>query len=96
MSEGQGAFNLSDMALAGQGVTSEMSVLTTTTGTNPLPAGDYTLEIRLSEADKKRGVGKCGVGRGNGPASVLEIPVTDLVRRDRARAACRAYGATVS
>ena len=67
---GSGAFaSLTDTVLSGQNVNGEISVATT-----GLAPGQYTLEFRVSEAQKK-GASETAFGEG-APGSVLQVPVT--------------------
>lgn len=90
VAEGTSAFINAEAMTAGRSANSEMTISTLSGSASPLPAGDYTLEVRLAEVDKKKAA-EGAIGDGS-PGTTLQIPVT--ITEGSAGKGLTAYAAT--
>ena len=92
VAEGASVFTVGDTILGGQNAEAVMTVIPGGAGVTPLAPGEYTLEVRVAEADKRLRASQTALGEG-AAGSVLQIPVS--VTAPDASATLPAYNATV-
>ncbi len=92
VAEGETGYSLPNTTLAGQNAGTEMTILASGAGSAPLTPGEYTLELRVAEADKRGRVASVALGEG-AAGSTLQIPVT--ITAQDAAPRLSAYTATV-